>query len=73
MNIETQIKIKNNHYLYRYLRDNSSWYKILNRHPEAIKEMDYEMKNFYKMTVSDKIDSVNKKIEMIRTFMDILN
>lgn len=73
MNIETQIKVRNNYNLYRYLRDDSTWYKLLNRHPEAIREVEREMKNYYKMNVSDRIDSVNKKIEMIKTFMDILN
>ena len=48
MTVETQIKIRNNPYLYRYLRDNSSWYKILNRNPEAIKDMETEMKQVYK-------------------------
>ena len=51
MNIETQIKIKNNHYLYRYLRDNSSWYKALNRDPNSIKQMEIEMKNAYKLNL----------------------
>ena len=39
MLVETQIKIRNNPYLYRYLRDNSSWYKALNRDPNSIKQM----------------------------------
>lgn len=72
MTVETQIKIKNNPYLYRYLRDNSSWYKTLNRNPNAIKDMETEMKQAYKLNLSDKIDDISKKIEMIRTFMDIL-
>lgn len=72
MTVETQIKIKNNPYLYRYLRDNSSWYKTLNRNPNAIKDMEIEMKQAYKLNLSDKIDDIGKKIEMLRTFMDIL-
>lgn len=72
MTVETQIKIKNNPYLYRYLRDNSSWYKTLNRNSNAIKDMEIEMKQAYKLNLSDKIDDISKKIEMIRTFMDIL-
>ena len=72
MTVETQIKIRNNPYLYRYLRDNSSWYKILNRNPEAIKDMETEMKQVYKLNVTDKIDNISQKIEMLRKFMDIL-
>lgn len=73
MNIATQVKIRNNPYLYRYLRDNSSWYKLLNRHPEAINQLEEEMKTAYKLNPSDKIDQLSKRIEMLRTFMDILN
>jgi len=72
MNIETQIKIKNNPYLYQYLRDNSSWYKLLNRNPNSIKQMETEMKNAYKLNLTDKISNINQKIEMVRTFIDIL-
>lgn len=72
MNVDTQIKIKNNPYLYRYLRDNSSWYKNLNRDPSSIKFMETEMKKVYKLNFSDKIENINQKVEMIRTFIDIL-
>lgn len=72
MNVETQIKIRNNPYLYRYLRDNSSWYKALNRDPNSIKQMESEMKSAYKLNLTDKIDNLNQKMEMIRTFIDIL-
>lgn len=72
MIVDTQIKIRNNPYLYQYLRDNSSWYKNLNRNPESIKEMEIEMKKVYKLNLSDKIGDINQKFEMIRTFIDIL-
>lgn len=72
MNVQTQIKIRNNPYLYRYLRDNSSWYKNLNRNPNSIKQLEEQMKNAYKLNLTDKIDHINHKIEMVRTFMDLL-
>ena len=72
MLVETQIKIRNNPYLYRYLRDNSSWYKALNRDPNSIKQMEIEMKNAYKLNLTDKIDNLCQKIDMVRTFIDIL-
>lgn len=72
MNVETQIKIRNNPYLYQYLRDNSSWYKALNRDPNSIKQMETEMKNAYKLNLTDKIGNLGQKIEMVRTFIDIL-
>ena len=72
MLVEMQIKIRNNPYLYRYLRDNSSWYKALNRDPNSIKQMEIEMKNAYKLNLTDKIDNLSQKIDMVRTFIDIL-
>lgn len=72
MLVETQIKIRNNPYLYRYLRDNSSWYKALNRDPNSIKQMEIEMKNAYKLNLTDKIDNLSQKIDIVRTFIDIL-
>lgn len=72
MLVETQIKIRNNPYLYRYLRDNSSWYKALNRDSNSIKQMEIEMKNAYKLNLTDKIDNLSQKIDMVRTFIDIL-
>ena len=72
MLVETQIKIRNNPYLYRNLRDNSSWYKALNRDPNSIKQMEIEMKNAYKLNLTDKIDNLSQKIDMVRTFIDIL-
>ena len=58
MLVETQIKIRNNPYLYRYLRDNSSWYKALNRDPNSIKQMEIEMKNAYKLNLTDSIFAI---------------
>lgn len=72
MDVATQIKIKNNPYLYQYLRDNSSWYKALNRDPNNIKQLEIEMKNAYKLNLTDKIGNISQKIEMIRTFIDIM-
>lgn len=73
MNIETQLRIKSNPNLYRYLRENSQWYKELNRYNDAVKRLEEEMKMVYKLNPSDKIDQISQKIQMLRTFMDILN
>lgn len=73
MIIETQIKIRSNPYLYNYLRDNSSWYKMLNRDPNSIKQLENEMKSAYKLNLTDRIDNIGKRIEMVRTFIDVLS
>lgn len=72
MTLELQFKIKNDPNLYRYLRENSYWYKALNRDPNNIKYMEAEMKQRYKLTMTDKISNISKSLEMVRTFMDVL-
>ena len=72
MNLETIFKIKNNPMLQKYIRENSYWYKILNRNPEAIKKMTDDMKKAYKLTFEDKIDDINNKMNLVKAFMDAL-
>lgn len=72
MDIRTQIKIRNNPYLHRYLRDNSAWYKNLNRDPSSIKAMEEEMKKVYKLNLTDRIDNISNRIQILRSFMDIM-
>ena len=72
MNLETQFKIKNNPMLQKYIRENSYWYKLLNRNPSLISKMNEEMKKAYKLTFEDKVDDLNSKINLIKGFMDII-
>ena len=44
MNLYTINYIKSNPNLYRFLRDDSSWYKVLNRGEESIKMVEEEMR-----------------------------
>lgn len=72
MNIKTQLIIKSNPNIYQYLRENSYWYKYLNRNPNVMKELILEMKQKYKLTTSDKLERINNGISMINSFMDVL-
>ena len=72
MNIKTQLIIKGNPNIYQYLRENSYWYKYLNRNPNVMKELIIEMKQKYKLTTSDKLERINNGVSMINSFMDIL-
>ena len=73
MNLDLQFKIKNNPNLQRYLRENSNWYKYLNRNPDSLNAFTEEMKERYKMTLPDKIEKFKDKLDMLNTFIDILN
>jgi len=65
------LKIRNDPRLENYLKYNSYWYKELLINPDSIRNMESEMKKEYKLTVSDKINNMTQKVEMIRSFMDV--
>ena len=72
MNLSTQFKIKNNPMLQKYIRENSYWYKNLNRNPDLIEVLTDEMKEKYKLTTADKINNLGQKLELISTFINVL-
>ena len=73
MDLKAQFMIKNNPYLARYLHENSYLYKLLNRNPSSIFEIEKKMKEKYKLTASDKVENISKKIELVQNLMDLLN
>lgn len=72
MRLDVQFKIKNDKMLQKYIRENSYWYKILNRNPNMINTMVDQMKEKYKLTTADKINNISEKLDLIKTFMNIL-
>lgn len=72
MDVGTIIKIRTDPNIYRYLRENSYWYKYLNRNPLSIKKLEEEMKNKYKLTTKDKIEKLSNSINLISSFIDVL-
>lgn len=71
MTIDLIYKINKDNNLHRYLRENSYWYKLLNRNPNLIKKMEDDMKKAYRMTLEDKVSDVITKINLIKGFMDL--
>ena len=55
-----------------FLRENSYWYKYLNRSSAYYKEFISDMKDKYKLKPTDKINKMVDNINMIRTFLDVL-
>lgn len=70
MTLELQFKIKNNPYYLKYLRENSIWYKKLNREPETFKIFEEEVKDRYELRPSYKI---SKALDAINTFQNVLS
>ena len=65
MTLELQFKIKNNPDYLRYIRENSYWYKILNRNPLMFKTFEEEVKKEYHLRTSDKISRALSTIELL--------
>ena len=72
MKLDLQFKIKNDPMLQRFIRENSYWYKVLNRNPNMINTMVDQMKEKYKLTTADKINNISEKLDLIKTFMNVL-
>ncbi|MBR1386666.1 MAG: hypothetical protein IJ568_07545 [Bacilli bacterium] len=69
---EMVFNIKQNRLLYNYLKYNSHWYKILNREPFRLKELEEEMKKEYKLRFEDRIINLGEKIELLSSFLEIM-
>ena len=72
MTLELQYKINANYQQKKFLRENSVWYKYLNRHNNYYKNFLDDMKDKYKLKPSDKIAKAVDNINMINTFLEIL-
>lgn len=72
MSIELQYKIKENEYYLRHLRQNSNWYKLLNRNPNNFKDFEEEVKVTYKLTKADRISKTLDTIEMLEKLLSTL-
>lgn len=57
----------------RYLRENSNWYKKLNRDPNSYNEFVKEMKVKYKLRTIDKIDNFVDTVDLVTKIINISN
>jgi len=72
MNLELQYKINADINQKKFLRENSYWYKYLNRGSGYYKDFIDDMKDKYKLKPSDKIAKAVDRINMLNTFLDVL-
>ncbi len=73
MSIECQFYLNKNSNLKRFLHENPYYYKFLNRNSDFILELEKIMKEKYRLTLGDKITDFKNKLDMLNTFIDILN
>lgn len=70
MRIEIKEKIYKDPNLLKYLRENSHYYKPLNR-GMPLELMENEMKERYGLRFRDKIDKVSTGAQLLKAFMDV--
>ena len=56
--------------MFRFLRENSNWYKLLNR-GVPLARMENEMKERYGLRFRDKVDKVGTGVSLLKAFMDV--
>ena len=72
MTYSLQSKINADINLKKFLRENSYWYKVLNRNENVFSDFVAEMKVKYKLTTSDKINRTIDGIGMLQSFLEVL-
>ena len=72
MSLELQYRINSDPRLKQFLRENSYWYKYLNRSNTYLKPFIADMKDKYKLKTTDKINKLTNNISMVRAFLDVL-
>ena len=65
MTLDIIFKLKSNPNYIEYLRNNSYWYKMLNRNPSLFKKFEDEVKKAYHIRTTDKISNAINTIELI--------
>ncbi len=72
MTLEIQYNLKSNPIYIKYLRENSNWYKILNRNPSSFKQFVEEVKINYKLRPADKISKALETIEVLQSVLSTI-
>ena len=72
MNLSLQYKINQDPRLKQFLRENSYWYKYLNRNELYYKEFIEDMKDKYKLKPTDRLNKMIDDINLFSSFLDVL-
>ena len=72
MRYDIWMNISSNPIQKQFLRENSYWYKYLNRSSRYYKDFISDMKDKYKLTTIDKLNKMADNINMFKSFLDVL-
>ncbi len=72
MSLELQFRIKNNPHYIKYIRENSYWYKLLNRNENLFPKFEEEVKEKYGLRPGDRITRALETFELIQNILATL-
>lgn len=73
MNLYAQYNLKRNPNNIRFLRENSYFYKYINRDSNYLTTLEKEMRVRYKLTAKDKLDRFTEGIDKVSQIIDIFS
>ena len=72
MELNLQMKLKQNPKFYGYLKENSYYFKYLNRNSDNYSKFESDMKKLYKVRTTDKIQDVIDNIDIFSSIIGAL-
>ena len=72
MQINIQLELDKDEKMAKLLKENSYWFKELNRNPNNYKKFVNEMKVKYKLRTTDKVSEAIDNIDLISTVLQSL-
>ena len=72
MSFDIYMKINEDPVKKQFLRENSYWYKYLNRSNIYYKDFIKDMREKYKLTTFDRLNKISNDINMFKSFIEVL-
>lgn len=72
MRLDIQNRLMQDPKMANYLKQNSEWYKYLNRNPLNYEKFIKTMKEQYKIRATDKLNDVVENIDLVSNILNII-
>lgn len=72
MRLDIQMKLNSDPKMLGYLKENSEWYKYLNRNPLNYDQFVKAMKEKYKIRATDKMSEFVENIDLVSNILNVL-
>ena len=72
MSLETQFTLRSNEQYITYLRSHSYWYKELKQKKKKLRDFIEEVRIFYKLRTSDRIEKAIETVEFLESILSTM-